>query len=120
MFLDEAIIWSIGFEVCEAVKHLHQCNIIHRDIKCLNIFLTKDKHVKLGDLGVSKIISQGSMQVARVGTPLYLAPELIKQQPYDFKVDVWALGCVLYTLATLESPFQASNLISLGHKIINK
>jgi NIMA (never in mitosis gene a)-related kinase len=83
-----------------ALEHLHSKNIMHRDIKCLNIFLSENKKIKIGDLGVSKIVSSSfAMQDTRVGTPLYLSPELVKQQPYDFKVDIWAVGCALYHLA---------------------
>ena len=56
----------------------------------------------------------------RVGTPLYLSPEIVKQQPYDYKVDIWAIGCALYHLAQLEPPFQGDNLITLGNNIVNK
>ena len=82
--------------------------------------LTKDKKVKLADLGVSKTMSADVLQLECVGTPLYLAPELVKQQPYDFKADIWALGCVLYTLAALDSPFKAPNFTALGYQITNK
>lgn len=65
-------------ELSSALNHLHENNIIHRDIKTLNVFLTREKHVKLGDLGVSKIFnSDTALQGTRVGTPLYLAPELV-------------------------------------------
>eukprot|EP00826_Nyctotherus_ovalis_P003204 TRINITY_DN10646_c0_g7_i1.p1 TRINITY_DN10646_c0_g7~~TRINITY_DN10646_c0_g7_i1.p1 ORF type:complete len:398 (-),score=66.33 TRINITY_DN10646_c0_g7_i1:815-2008(-) len=60
------------------------------------------------------------MQGTRVGTPLYLSPELIKQQPYNCKVDVWATGCVLYHIACLEPPFVGENLIALGNSIVFK
>lgn len=60
------------------------------------------------------------MQATVVGTPLYLAPELVKHQPYDFKVDIWAIGCVLYHICALEPPFQGENLITLGFNIVNK
>lgn len=118
-FLPESEIWRMSSELSSAVSYLHSKNIIHRDIKTLNILVTKDQTVKIADLGASKIVS-APMQVTRVGTPLYLAPELVKHKPYDYKVDVWALGCVIYTLATLHPPFSAENLITLGMHIVNK
>ena len=118
--MSEKEVWRYAFELSAAIAYLHEHNIIHRDIKCMNVFLSKDKRVKLGDLGASKITGAAAMQLTRVGTPLYLAPELVRQSPYDFKVDVWALGCVLYMLTTLEAPFQGDNLIALGHAIVNK
>lgn len=118
--MSEKEVWRYAFELSAAIAYLHEHNIIHRDIKCMNVFLTKDKRVKLGDLGASKITGAAAMQLTRVGTPLYLAPELVRQTPYDFKVDVWALGCVLYMLSSLESPFQGDNLIALGNSIVNK
>jgi NIMA (never in mitosis gene a)-related kinase len=105
-YFSEKDIWDYAFQICQAVEYLHSKNIIHRDIKCLNIFLNEERQIKLGDLGVSKIVSSAHMQQdTRVGTTLYLSPEIVKQQPYDFKVDVWAIGCALYHLAQLEPPF---------------
>ncbi len=61
------------------MEYLHTKNIIHRDIKCLNIFLNENQQIKLGDLGVSKIVSSAALQNdTRVGTPLYLSPEIVK------------------------------------------
>jgi len=70
-------------------------------LKNLNILLTKDLSVKIGDLGVSKILTcDKDTEGEQVGTPLFMAPELISQEPYSLKVDVWALGCCLYNLAS--------------------
>jgi len=60
------------------------------------------------------------MQATRVGTPLYLSPEVIRKEAYSFKVDVWAIGCVLYHITSLKPPFQGDNLITLGFNICNK
>jgi len=116
---EEFDIWRIASEILNGLNYLHSHNIIHRDIKCLNLFLTKDKHVKIGDLGVSTIVSSiNALHCTRVGTPLYLSPELIKQIPYDYKVDIWSFGCSLYHLCMLEPPFTGDNLITLGNNIV--
>jgi serine/threonine protein kinase len=75
-------------------------------------------HKKLGDLGVSKILKADAGLYSRVGTPLYLAPEIIKSEKYDYKADVWGLGCVCYHLAALAHPFEGKNIITLGQNIV--
>ena len=116
---DEFDIWRIAYEVLNGLDYLHKSNIIHRDIKCLNLFITKDQHIKIGDLGVSTIVSNiNALHCTRVGTPLYLSPELVKQVPYDFKVDIWSCGCSVYHLACLDPPFMGDNLIVLGNNIV--
>jgi serine/threonine protein kinase len=117
--IPEGEVWRLARELSQALCCLHSRNIIHRDVKCLNVLLGKNLQVKLGDLGASRIIEAAKMQSSRVGTPLYLAPELVKQQPYDFKVDIWGMGCVLYQLCCLEAPFSGDNLLSLSHSIVN-
>jgi serine/threonine protein kinase len=54
------------------------------------------------------------MAQSRVGTPLYLAPELVKRQPYDLKVDVWAMGVLMYTLASHRGPFKVARCFAHG------
>ena len=118
-YFDEFDIWRIASEILNGLHYLHTHNIIHRDIKCLNLFITKDKHVKIGDLGVSTIVSSiNALHCTRVGTPLYLSPELVKQIPYDYKVDMWSFGCSLYHLCMLDPPFSGDNLITLGNNIV--
>lgn len=79
-YFSEKDLWDFCYQICMAVEYLHSKSIIHRDIKCLNIFLSKEKTIKIGDLGVSKIVSTaGALNGTRVGTPLYLSPELVKQ-----------------------------------------
>lgn len=91
-------------------------NIVHRDIKCANVFLTKDGVVKLGDLNVSKVANKGLMHT-QTGTPYYASPEVWKDKPYDYKSDIWSLGCVLYEMITLLPPFTAQNMAGLSQKV---
>lgn len=76
--------------------------------------------MKLGDFGISKDLNH-TLDKANtcVGTPCYLSPELCKDIPYSFKSDVWALGCLVYEMSALKPAFDAANLISLFHKIVN-
>ena len=80
--------------------------MLHRDLKTQNVFLTADGRCRLGDFGVSKVLS-GTHHLAStaVGTPYYLSPEICENREYDHKSDVWSLGCVLYELCSGAHPF---------------
>lgn len=114
---DEILNWFI--QIAIALEYIHGRKVIHRDIKTSNIFLTGNGTVKLGDFGISKVLentNEAAMTV--VGTPYYMSPEVWENRPYTFKSDVWALGCVLYELCTLEHAFLADNLLGLVYKIV--
>lgn len=117
---DERIIWKYFSQICSAIQHMHDKRIMHRDLKPANIFLTLDGTIKVGDLGLSRELSEHTMQAhSKVGTPLYMSPEVLKGEGYDFKSDIWSMGCLLYELAMLKSPFKSEglNLYSLFQKI---
>ncbi|KAL1510733.1 hypothetical protein AB1Y20_007022 [Prymnesium parvum] len=103
-----------------ALQYLHSRRILHRDLKTANVFLTRMHIVKLGDFGVSRVLS-ATAELAKtfVGTPYYLSPELLSNQPYGHASDVWALGCIFYEIATLEHPFEATTFPSLASKILH-
>ena len=90
----------------------------------MNLLLDKHNRLKIGDLGVSKLLTTGAALTPkpgqRVGTPLYLAPEVVRHQPYDYKADMWAVGCVLYQLAALQAPFKGENLLALNNAIVHR
>ena len=102
--MPEEEIWDIAIKLLNGLFILHNMKIVHRDIKCANIFLGKDGSVKLGDLNVSKIAKLGLMQT-QTGTPYYASPEVWQDRPYDLKSDIWSVGCVLYEMCTLQPPF---------------
>ena len=83
-----------------------------RDIKCANIFLFKNGSVKLGDLNVSKVVKMG-LVYTQTGTPYYASPEVWADKPYDYKSDIWSVGCVMYELCALKPPFRGQNLDQL-------
>ena len=92
---DEQDIWLTLIQVTRALKSLHSANILHRDLKSANVFINKDKIVKLGDMNVSKLARNGLLYT-QTGTPYYASPEVWSDQPYDSKSDMWSLGCVIY------------------------
>ena len=105
-------------QICLALQHVHKKKILHRDLKSGNVFLMKSGIVKLGDFGISKgLKSTWEKAKSTVGTPYYLAPEIINNQPYDSKCDIWALGVLLYELMTFKMPFNAVSLPLLSIKI---
>jgi serine/threonine protein kinase len=117
---EERIIWKYFSQICDAMQHMHEKRIMHRDLKPANIFLTLDGTIKVGDLGLSRELSEHTFQAhSKVGTPLYMSPEVLRGDGYDFKSDIWSLGCLLYELAMLKSPFRSEglNLYSLFQKI---
>jgi NIMA (never in mitosis gene a)-related kinase 1/4/5 len=95
---------------------MHDRNILHRDIKPKNIFLTGKNHVRLGDLGCAKLM-KGGLARTQIGTPYYMSPEIWSNRPYDQRSDMWALGCLLYELAMLAPPFLANDMNGLSHKV---
>jgi NIMA (never in mitosis gene a)-related kinase len=106
-------------QICLAIKHIHDRKIIHRDIKSQNIFLTQNGKVKLGDFGIARCLDK-TMEKALtvVGTPYYLSPEIINNEPYDFKSDIWSLGVLLYEMCMFKMPFDAVNVPQLYIKIV--
>ena len=94
-------------EVVLAIDHLHQNNIIYRDLKPENVMVALDGHIMLTDFGFSKEIAIGSSEKTRsmLGTPAYLAPETMTGNGYSSSVDWWAVGCLIFEMLVGGSPF---------------
>uniref|UniRef100_A0A8C2ZUA5 non-specific serine/threonine protein kinase n=1 Tax=Cyclopterus lumpus TaxID=8103 RepID=A0A8C2ZUA5_CYCLU len=118
LFSEEVVIWYL-YQIASAVSHIHKAGILHRDIKTLNIFLTKTDLIKLGDYGLAKKLdSEFSMAETCVGTPYYMSPELCQGSKYNFKSDIWAMGCVIFEVLALTRTFDATNPLNLCVKIV--
>ncbi|XP_053456108.1 serine/threonine-protein kinase Nek4 isoform X3 [Nycticebus coucang] len=100
-------------------KYLHEKHILHRDLKTQNVFLTRTNIIKVGDLGIARVLENHcDMASTLIGTPYYMSPELFSNKPYNYKSDVWALGCCVYEMATLKHAFNAKDMNSLVYRII--
>ncbi|XP_050413695.1 serine/threonine-protein kinase Nek4 isoform X2 [Patella vulgata] len=113
----QVVEWFI--QISMALQYLHERNILHRDLKTQNIFLTKSKIIKIGDLGIARVLeSANDMASTLIGTPYYMSPELFANKHYNHKSDVWALGCCVYEMATLKHAFNAKDMNALVYKIL--
>ncbi|XP_071535766.1 serine/threonine-protein kinase Nek11-like isoform X2 [Panulirus ornatus] len=103
---EDILYWFV--QVVFAVQYLHVNNILHRDLKTQNVFLTKTNLVKVGDFGIARFLrDKQDLAMTAIGTPYYLSPEICQRRPYNHKSDMWAVGCILYELCALNHPFQA-------------
>merc|ERR1712176_119629 len=110
MPFQESEVISIFAPLAHALHYIHRSNILHRDLKSANVFLTMNGTVKIGDFGVARILnSSQSVAMTCVGSPSHLPPELCRNEPYGFKADVWCLGVILYEMLELRLPFKAAN-----------
>ncbi|KAK8871581.1 hypothetical protein M9Y10_007314 [Tritrichomonas musculus] len=107
---DDVDLVGVIYEICSAMEYLHEYNVFHRDLKMANILIKQNKHVKICDFGMSKVIDLTTLTslTHNVGTIAFMAPELFREdQKYNEKVDVYSFGVVMYFIVTKgeEAPF---------------
>lgn len=105
-------------QLLKGVHYLHNNRVIHRDLKLGNIFLNDDMELKIGDFGLAtKIEFEGERKKTLCGTPNYIAPEVLCKKGHSYEVDIWSLGCILYTLLVGKPPFETSCLKETYNRI---
>ncbi len=113
-----AVAALIVHRLCQALHHAHRIGIVHRDIKPENVMIREDGVLKLMDFGIAQIIDNQKLTLTGqlIGSPAYMAPELISGRPLDHRTDLFSLGILLYQLATGQLPFTGRN----PHEVLNR
>nr|XP_056722131.1 serine/threonine-protein kinase PLK1-like [Euleptes europaea] len=107
-------------QIIMGCQYLHSNQIIHRDLKLGNLFLNDDMEVKIGDFGLAtKVEYEGERKKTLCGTPNYIAPEVLGKKGHSFEVDVWSIGCIMYTLLVGKPPFETSSLKETYKRIMS-
>lgn len=105
-------------QIAEACEFLHSNNIVHRDLKLGNLFINDAMEIKVGDFGLAtRINTCGDRKMTLCGTPNYIAPEVLTKKGHSYEVDVWSLGCIVYTLLVGKPPFETNELKETYRKI---
>ena len=108
---------EMAFKCTRALEFAHRHGVTHRDIKPANILHTGDTQVKITDFGAALIKSSQTTQINSIGSPAYMSPEQVKEQPVDHRTDIYSMGVVMYHLLTGRLPFEAANNFSLIYQI---
>ena len=95
----------VAYGIACGMNFLHQCRVVHRDLKSLNILLDEEFEPKIADMGLAKFIREGEIQTMRIGSYPWMAPEVLVSQNYNEKADIYSYAMILYELVTLRYPF---------------
>jgi serine/threonine protein kinase len=110
---------EVVFKASRALEYAHRQGVIHRDIKPANILLNEALEVKVSDFGVARLEDATHTELTNVGSPAYMSPEQLGDQPLSHQTDIYSLGVVMFQLLTGRLPFTGSSHASLMYQIIN-
>jgi len=110
---------KIALHTARGMEYLHECNLIHRDLKSVNLLIDENYNAKVCDFGLSRIIAPKNQNMTgNVGTVSWIAPEVFEKQPYDAKADVYSFGVVMWELFTKQVPFADLNTFEIPMAVI--
>jgi len=127
--LDNIVVKKFLRDLANGLRCMWEMNLVHRDLKPANLLLDYPSSIdpinplanlgtlKIADFGFAREITPGSMAETMCGSPLYMAPEVLTNKPYDAKADLWSVGIILYEMLYGQIPFKANNVVQLIHTI---
>lgn len=119
--LEEKHICYVIKEILKGLEHIHWMNVIHRDLKSDNIFLNSSGDIKIGDFGeIEELTSEVSMRQTIIGTPYWMAPEVVSQTPYSLVSDIWSFGIILFEIAEKRLPYPKRPISEIFDKIVHE
>ena len=118
-YMDEKAGIRYIYQIIEGLKYLNDNNIIHRDLKPQNILIDENNNIKICDFGFSRKFNDTEMLQTLCGSPLYMAPEIIKHKIYNNKSDIWSFGIIIYQILTGKLPYKANTMYELFKNINN-
>jgi len=118
--IDAYLFKRMSREIAQGMNYLHLSGIIHRDLKSLNILLDHNNTVKICDFGLSKMKTDSDVMTKKIGTPIWMAPELIRGEEYSEKVDIYAYGIMLWEMGTGELPYANMDSIQIAVAVSSK
>jgi len=111
----------VGVDLCRGLDFAHKHGVFHRDVKPANVRLLRDGTLKIVDFGIARLDDSTMTQTGMVlGTPSYMAPEVLRGKPVDHRADMWAAGVVLYEMLAGVRPFDAPTIAALVYKIVHE
>jgi fused len=117
--LPESEVRKIAQQLVQSLHYLHSNRVIHRDMKPQNILISANGTVKLCDFGFARAMSSSTIVLTSIkGTPLYMAPELVQEMPYNHTADLWSLGVIIYELYVGQPPFYTTSIYTLINLIV--
>ncbi|KAJ1688401.1 hypothetical protein LUZ63_019791 [Rhynchospora breviuscula] len=108
-------------DICRGLMCIHRMKIVHRDLKSANCLVNKHWTVKICDFGLSRVMTGGSMSdSSSAGTPEWMAPELIRNEPFTEKCDIFSLGVIMWELCTLKRPWDGTPPVQVVYAVANE